>query len=76
MKTEDLITALKIASASEEHIPKKFLMIDAALKLQKLESLVNDMKFWMNYIQSQSNIGHIHDTASSAVQKIREASDK
>lgn len=45
---------------------------DAAAELRRLHSLNAELINSMRYIQEQTHVGHIHDTASAAIAKAKE----
>lgn len=50
MTNSELIQTLKIASAGIDHsnLPLKFLLLDAALRIQELDKRVSDMGWELN----------------------------
>ena len=42
---------------------------DAAAELRRLHEANQELMHWLKYIQAQTHIGHIHDTASAAITK-------
>ena len=42
------------------------------LEVRRLHSVSVELLHWMKYIQAQTHLGHIHDTASSAIAKAQE----
>jgi hypothetical protein len=50
MTNQELIQTLKIASAGidQNNIPLKFLLLDAALRIQELDKRVSDMGWELN----------------------------
>jgi hypothetical protein len=45
---------------------------EAAAELRRLHSVNAELLHWMKYIQAQTHLGHIHDTASTAIAKAQE----
>ena len=44
---------------------------DAAAELRRLHEVNQELVFALRYIEAQTHLGHIHDTASSALAKAR-----
>jgi hypothetical protein len=42
---------------------------EAAAELRRLHSVNAELLHWMKYIQAQTHLAHIHDTASAAIAK-------
>ena len=40
---------------------------EAAAELRRLHSVNAELLHWMKYIQAQTHLAHIHDTASAAI---------
>ena len=69
MKTQ--LKALRLADFLERNYdfyPSSEQM-NAAAELRRLHEANQALIHWMEYIQAQTNIGHIHDTASAAIAK-------
>jgi hypothetical protein len=45
---------------------------EAAAELRRLHSVNAELLHWMKYIQAQTHLAHIHDTASAAIAKAQE----
>jgi hypothetical protein len=62
--------ALRLADALDCH--DHIGMSKAAAELRRLHSVNAELLHWMKYIQAQTHLGHIHDTASTAIAKAQE----
>jgi hypothetical protein len=49
----------------------KTIITEAAAELRRLHSLNQELVEALKYIEAQTHLGHIHDTASSALTKAR-----
>jgi hypothetical protein len=47
-------------------------MYEAAAELLRLHAINAELIHWMKYIQAQTHVGHIHDTASAALEKAKQ----
>ena len=65
--------ALRLADALMLERPnvKAATRQDAAAELRRLHELNQELVFALRYIEAQTHLGHIHDTASSALAKAR-----
>ena len=61
--------ALRIADALMAYSAQRSLADDAAAELRRLHSVNAELLHWMKYIQAQTHLAHIHDTASAAIAK-------
>ena len=61
--------ALRLADDLEESALPTFIVEDAAAELRRLHEVNAELIFALKYISAQTHIGHIQDTASSAIAK-------
>ena len=61
--------ALRLADILQHKLPSIECLEVAAAELRRLHEANQELMHWLKYIQAQTHIGHIHDTASAAITK-------